>query len=466
MTTTAIPLPDMQALLVTGFGGLTHARYLLLAVKDRRAAGDWLARLADPALRLLPDAAEVQPPVAQRRAEAVAIGFSAAGLAALGVQEDLAAPFPSTFSDGMGAQHRARGLGDAEAEAWRWADAPLPGPIGGYRRVVHLLVCCFHEPGHPPAALAGGLLDAAALGPAFDVVATIHGDPAYFRDPRFAIEPFGFPDGISQPVPVGLNARDERLYAQADARKRAWLEHDRVAPGEFVLGLPNEYGEKAHAPSVRGWTTDAPFCHGASYMAVRQIVQHVDRLKAFEAQHPGIADKIIGRRRADGQPLCPFDPADGDNAFGYAVADAHGFGCPRGAHARRANPRDTLGQTPEEGIRHAKLHRLLRRGRSYARVEPGGDETGMMFIAFNADIDRQFALVQRRWIAGSRFNDLANEADPLLGERHRAFTLPAAGGGRRLQGLPRFTTVVGGGYFLLPALGALAFIARTAAAAP
>jgi len=64
---------------------------------------------------------------------------------------------------------------------------------------------------------------------------------------------------------------------------------------------------------------------------------------------------------------------------------------------------------------------------------------------------------------------MSGEADPLLGNRldfpagcpTNAFTVPHADGPcRRVTGLPQFITVRGGGYFFLPGLRALRFLAQ------
>jgi hypothetical protein len=67
--------------------------------------------------------------------------------------------------------------------------------------------------------------------------------------------------------------------------------------------------------------------------------------------------------------------------------------------------------------------------------------------------------VQQRWIAGSHFAGQAGESDPLLGPAGRTFTVQDPWVGERVTALPRFTRVVGGGYFLLPSLPALRFLA-------
>jgi putative iron-dependent peroxidase len=266
-----------------------------------------------------------------------------------------------------------------------------------------------------------------------------------------------------------------------------------VATGEFILGHDNEFGERAYCPDVAGWekfpgNCGTRFAHNGSYLAVRQIEQHLDKFRQWEtsdpayqagAGEPTLAEKIIGRRKSgeplgQGQVAAGANPADQD--FSFRVGDAEGFQCPRGSHIRRANPRDTLGWDVGSGVANSKLHRLLRRGRAYRDKPECGDPgtascqasagrqdcgKGLFFIALNADLDRQFEFVQQRWIASAKFADLWNETDPALGVGSgREFSIPGCQPiGRRLNGLPQFTTVIGGGYFFMPSLRALEFIA-------
>lgn len=95
----------------------------------------------------------------------------------------------------------------------------------------------------------------------------------------------------------------------------------------------------------------------------------------------------------------------------------------------------------------------------------------MYFICLNANIGRQFEFVQAAWIAGTKFDGLAGEGDPLLGHRQPladgsptdVFSIPRANGpDRRLTAMPSFVTVRGGAYFFLPGLRALRFLATAA----
>jgi hypothetical protein len=87
-----------------------------------------------------------------------------------------------------------------------------------------------------------------------------------------------------------------------------------------------------------------------------------------------------------------------------------------------------------------------------------------------ANISRQFEFVQNAWSMSSTFGGTQQERDPLLGIRGTlasdgvtdTFTRPDPAGPRRKTcHLPQFVTVGGGGYFFMPGLRALQYIASS-----
>lgn len=498
---------DIQALIGSGLASLRQCDYLLLQVTEAAPARAWIGTLlACGCIRSLADlggkheegeegAAGKQGGKGHRLELAVALAFSHAGLSALGVRETVDAPFPSAFRQGMASAVRAQLLGDAPERRWAWGD--VSDEAAPHQRV-DLLVAHYRRPG---AAAGCGPLEPAALDRAgLRTVATVATCPSYIEEHGApgsggpaAFEPFGFRDGVAQPVIRGLRPSSSDHGARRLAAGR--YEDRVVAAGEFVLGHDNEFGEPAHCPDAQGWqepprgaTPRPSFGFNGSYLAVRQIRQDVERLRQFEASHPAppsaptVVEKMVGRRR-DGSSLvsCPYGPAELD-AVRFRVEDFDGLQCPRGAHVRRANPRDMLGKDVPSGIAASKLHRLMRRGRVYCGAEracaagestPCGDAVhrercgqGLFFMALNADLDRQFEFIQQRWIASRSFGDLRDEDDPLLGRAGtRSFSMPALPLGRRLEGLDPFTEVIGGGYFFVPSLSALEFMSQPALAA-
>jgi len=248
-----------------------------------------------------------------------------------------------------------------------------------------------------------------------------------------------------------------------------------------------------------------------TYLVMRQLKQDVRGLWQFVWRQAGadfaaadkLASAMVGRTR-DGDPLVsshggPATPKDplAQNRFNFD-ADPDGVECPLGAHIRRANPRNAdfvgrpgivlrafarlgLGRNAfrDDLTSSVRFHRVLRRGRKYGSVlspmdalapAPAGDpERGLHFICLNANISRQFEFLQSAWTMNAKFDGLAGENDPVVGNHDAAsgcpaggsFTMPNAGALRgKVSGIPQFVTVLGGAYFFLPGIRALRYFAR------
>ncbi len=120
---------------------------------------------------------------------------------------------------------------------------------------------------------------------------------------------------------------------------------------------------------------------GGSYQAVRIIrnfVERWDRTPLVEQQH------IIGRSKASGAPL---DGTREHDVPDYA-GDPHGKATPLTAHIRLANPRKP---TTEANL-------ILRRPFNYSNgvAKSGQIDQGLLFIAYQADLEKGFIAVQKR----------------------------------------------------------------------
>src|SRR5882757_3061076 len=127
-----VDLGDIQGLVRFGYKHMIEAKFVLLQITDVVAARVWLGSAPVSTAR------EQQPPPET----ALQIAFTASGLLALGVPQEVASGFSNEFLTGMaGEQSRSRRLGDTgvnEPAQWLW---------GSGDRVPHLVVMFFAQPG-------------------------------------------------------------------------------------------------------------------------------------------------------------------------------------------------------------------------------------------------------------------------------------------------------------------------------
>lgn len=461
----ALELDDIQGIVARAYAGLRAAHYLVLRINDAAAARAWLGSAA------------MTPATSRATGPAINLAFTAAGLEALGAGPEVLGGFSPEFTAGMAHPHRSQVLGDAGGGApagWRWGGPSTP-PV---HMVAMLFAADDAELSSAYASLSASLAGA-GIEELLRLGTSDHGDR----------EPFGFVDGISQPIVEGL--------AKSGAPSNT------VRAGEFILGYPNEYGLytdrpilSASAPGAGVLPRDPAGSGGGdlgrngTYLVFRQLRQDVigfwRYLESVTANPDGspnpeartrLGAKIVGRWPG-GAPLVLSPDRDdpsltGANDFGYHSTDAAGLRCPVGAHVRRSNPRDSLDPKPgsQKSIDVGKRHRILRRGREYGpeaspeEVASGiddGAERGIYFICLNANIARQFEFIQHTWINNPKFAGLYDDPDPLVAPRIGAagcFTVPGRPVRTRVKGLPQFVAIQGGAYLFLPGLRAIRYLA-------
>lgn len=465
------------------FGGLSHLRHgtalFVRLAGDPEAGRRWLAGLER----------ELSYGGHRDIERALVLGLTAGGLAKLGFTERHLASFPVAFQHGMAAPWRARALGDTGASdptEWVWGGPAEPvdallmvyaGDAGTLKDRADTLTRAARALGHDV-----GALDLAPL-------------PEKKRDAR---EPFGFTDGISQPIVRGIGRGAGR-----DAGPRDVIERDRqhlVEPGEFVLGYPDNFGFVAPSPSVPAADDPAGLLPAAgedpmrqrpnfadaqpaashdlgrngSYLVVRQLEQHVDAFDGFAreaaqalARDPrapkGLKDpeewikaKMVGRWK-DGSSLVrhPDAPAGtGKPESAPAAADNPDAAAKKAA---RADNDFLFGLDDPAGL-GCPFGAHVRRTNPRDSFEPGqprrmeitnrhrilrvgrpygekGGKQGLLFMCLNADIERQFEFIQQTWLMGANFHGLENETDPTLGRNG------ADGAGGTDAGQPRCFTI-------------------------
>lgn len=493
----AVPPPevrgDIQGLITGGYGHLPFSAYLFVHVPARAAGRAWLGALVPQVTtaatwRPAPGQAKTKPACARN------VGLTFAGLRALGLSPEALSTFPEEFREGIADEHRSRLLGDTGESAPEGWEMGWPG-----KGEIHALLIL--HAGTAEALAAWRETERARMAAAGVVEVAATAQEGY--RPTNGKEPFGFRDGIAQPRIAGFGGAD-------------------VAAGEVILGYPDHFGFVPASPLVLAeddpgglLPPDAnpyhppgrfrDFGRHGTYLVYRKLQQDVAgfwRFLTAEAQRlRGRADpayavrlaaKMVGRW-PDGTPLT-LSPDRGDPSLGprddflYSARDPEGRGCPLGAHIRRTNPRDALAPcAPAESLSISSSHRLARRGRVFGpplfaqeilddpgdpaglellgRLTDDGRPRGIHFLAVCGSLRRQFEFVQQTWANNPRFAGLTDNEDPLIGEDGRPgkrpgfMTIPGAPARVRVGPLPRFVTVRGGGYFFLPGLRALRFLA-------
>lgn len=450
---------EIQSLVFGGLGFLAHGEVLLIDLDDNAAAArDWLKTI-------LPEVAFDDGRRLGRPA-VITLALGPGALAKAGLPADALESFPAAFLDGMTGPGRSRILGDDPTDPrapWWWgASKPHDAAVLVYGRSEEAT-----------AALSARAQAAAKhYGHKIERVMPLKPIPD-----RLHKEPFGFLDGVSQPVIRGAyqglrNADPIHL----------------VEPGEFILGYPDNRGNLPPGPvmnplhdpdnrlPIRGGqkggfgdnVVNAPreIGRNGSFLVIRQLEQDrdafwrycEDQAKAlkerlappYDITAHFIGAKLVGRW-PNGSSLVrnPYQPADadtkptlrpqsnpsghaaipapafpdpeagqggdnpGDNDFLFGTEDPQGLRCPYGAHIRRANPRDSLDPGSQDQIDISNRHRIIRVGRAYAHRED--ENPGLMFMCLNGDLERQFEFVQQTWLGSETFQGLSGERDPLAG---------------------------------------------------
>jgi Dyp-type peroxidase family len=447
---TAGDLEDIQGIVYNGWADHDHAGFLFARFgDDPRASRAWLASFRH-AVTAVARARRTAPGRLQ-------IALSPTGLAALGVPADVIDMMAPEAIAGMAS--RGRVLRDNDPAAWQ---------LGGRDRLDVLVMIYQRSDEARRAQLDEHRRALVAAG------ATVRPDELARPMPD-GREHFGFADGLSQPFLPGLN------LAPRPGEQR-------IAVGEILLGYHNAYGQLPISPTWDRFDLG----RNGTYLVFRKLQQDVARFWRWIAGHAGrlaggdpdtttaltelLAAKLVGRWRS-GAPLVLAPDRDDLtcatrdrlNDFGFLQRDPDGLWCPISSHVRRANPRDARGGSAAESELVVSRHRILRRGRSYgAPLSPedaiahgdDGVERGLYFICLQASIARGFEFIQQSWLANPGFLGLHREPDPILGGSGLGHvTIPAEPVRLRLTEVPTVVTHIGGGYFFVPSLSALARIA-------
>lgn len=504
MTTTATGAPvtrtpltveereDIQGFITSAYGHLPKARYLFFRVADPARARAWLAWLVPLVTtgrryRRLPDGKKDKPQ------QALNVAFTRFGLEALGLPTQALTSFPQEFY--VGAAKRSAVLGDTGESAPEHWEFGGTNESGG--NDLHGMVALYGASDEIADALEAE--QRRRIDDFGGVVVKDGSEEGHRLDEER--EPFGFVDGISQPTIEGVaNATDQ----------------DVLPTGEFILGFPNSYGTLSPTPGVPeqndphellapfpGVPGYKDFGRNGTFLVYRKLQQDVagfwkmihetvDRLFGPDLPDDELRYRIahfaakISGRWPNGAPitLAPYfdDPELGGdeslrNDFLYMDQDPVGALCPIGAHIRRANPRDGLAKdAPAMSLKTTSRHRILRRGipygprvvtekhfdaRNVAPVDPppADEPRGLHFFALNAQIKRQFEFLQGDWINNASFGGLFGAADCMLANADGNVVFQRTPLRSSFAQIPRFVSVKASGYFFIPSMTSLRYLA-------
>ncbi|NHZ39230.1 Dyp-type peroxidase [Massilia aquatica] len=474
MSDSAIDLDDVQGIIVRGYR-VRLARHFVLTITDAAATGKLIEALVRgrAGVPMITSARLIEP----KPASFVNIGFSAAGLAALGVTGAQLASFDPAFQRGATDPVTAATVGDAGASApERW--------IGGLDNAaqVHIVLSLWVVSSAEVMATVSAQLRAAFVGGVSELTVQDGGE---FPDNTVH---FGYRHGIAQPTIIGMPPRKRDA---PDAQPP-------VPAGEFLLGHLNAAGGTYRVLPEQ-------LSSNSSYGVFRILEQDVAGFEAMLARYAAetgidtgmLAAKLMGRWR-NGNPLALAPTAQGAplpdgemNNFDFVSTDAAtddtlGLTCPIGAHIRRNNPRDAA-VIGTDSTHHRLLRRSMPYGPQYDPAVPDTQARGLIGFFINASIRNQFEFLSSEWnrrddfvksatgpegaAAGNTVYNISGE-DFLAGVNDPAtssFTLPGKGpkgsANRTLDGFARLVTTRGAVYCFFPSIKGLLYLAALPAAA-
>lgn len=515
--TTRLDLNDIQGNIIKGYGrfGFPKARYLFFNFSNGESARKFVGQLV-PLITTGAPWSEENIAQGNRKPDVTTnVAFTYAGLRELGLPDKSMRSFPEDFRMGMKARRAILGdTGKNSPKHWDsiWEDnysVHMWMSINGTGDAV--VETRYQEISALVDASNGGvtiLSGHSGPNPKFQAASAI-----YQNGVPTAKEHFDYVDGISDPYFEGQTKRPEdvigagKVTRKPAATPEGW---EPIKTGEFLLGHRDETNEYPAAPIPR------LLSYNGTFMVYRKLHENVGAFESYINEmgkyHPdgkeAIAAKFAGRWR-NGAPITKYPTKADADAFGSAwnaattslfynpeataeekmqarktleklkkdrVAfkyddDLNGSRCPLGSHIRRANPRGALEYGEKEAFKVpgalTDRRRILRRGLPYGdssdRTSNDGDH-GVIFMAINANIARQFEFVQQQWMNYGNDFKRSNEQDPIVSNQDSGRAIiegdPKTGQPPIFcSDIPRFVETRGGEYFFIPSLTALRMIA-------
>lgn len=472
---------DHQRLLFVSFADTATAKAFTVDITSQISTGQ---EVRDANARYSARAARGEDPQTEQDCW-VNIAFTADGLQML--QAPGLENFPDDFRQGMAT--RAAIIGDVDNSA----PATWLSPFAPNQPAVHAMITLAAD---APTQLETRTANVRALIATHSVTELGFQDGNIRPAPNTGHEHFGFKDGISQPGVAGLTKSSKG--------------GEPIAAGEFLIGYPDQDGHVSGSatppgpppqPGEPGYPgPGAPpgpalpdWARNGSFAVYRRLRQDVAGFADFLAQHAAdvglnadqLGAKLVGRwpsgaplEHVPGEPHT-IDPATSDpsaidkavvddnhiNNFTYAD-DSDGATVPRGAHTRKAWPRDSA----PGGETETNRHRMLRRGMpygpefvpgepAYGQTVPVNQDRGLIFVCYQSSIARSFEFVQASWANAADFPAPSTGQDPIISQNsdQPGLAIPP----NPHLATARWGTTTGGGYFLAPSISGLRELCRS-----
>ena len=365
------------------------------------------------AAELIPSVTTAEPwrPLANKPAQTLNIAFTHRGLKRLGLPKSVRNTFPDDFREGM--LKRRTLLGDTGAsDPERWEPA---------LRKPHAVVIVTAQ-----TDVVGAR--AVELGEQLGLAGNRHA--------RAASAPARRTAGALRLRRRVLPAGDPGQCGTRYARWHGHSDRDGVGRGRAGRVRAGVSGEDDRLP----YAPNGPLGHAGSYLVLRKLSEDVPAFRAYVEAAAGangsspqeIAAKMVGRWQdgrslvTSGIPNVPDDDPALDpaviNRFRYSSfrgndIDPHGVRCPIGATCA----------APTRAIRwglksagQAPPHHPV--GDAYGKLLPDEGQRkadrGLIFVAYQSSIERQFEFIQSRWL---------NDGDGFWLGDERDFLSPGAG---------------------------------------
>ncbi|MEU6232457.1 Dyp-type peroxidase [Kitasatospora sp. NPDC047058] len=419
---------EIQGDILAGFKK-DNVSVLLLKFEDATRARDWVRRLV-PQISTTREVTAFNEAFSEARKSSggddpktlkatwLGVSFTYEGLRMLSATDPFPVPPPvgsglEAFKEGSAKRAGALGdTGDNSPENWLFGN--------GRNQPIHALLKISADTEQDLQAA----IEAQRIAAAENRVLIIYQQNAQtLTGSRRGKEHFGFKDGISEPGVRFFDRPDPARPEEVEGHPGTRI----IAAGEFVCG---------EVPAPGSFTDFPAWARNGSFQVVRRLAQDVPgwwsqvsvklrELKQAKAVPESattewLAARMVGRWRS-GAPVChhqdrdvPNNPgAASDNDFDFRD-DPEGLVTPLWSHLRKTSPRAGLQESPDKPPFDAGVldgRRIMRRGTPYgapfdpASEGPGGpdDPRGLLFICYQADIQRQFEFIQADWMDQPNF---------------------------------------------------------------